>query len=224
MLLCLRWAKERLNDSKADSSARLVSVFNDVGDYDAMRRASALNLSAEEIVGASRQLSLQATCRTENRGLTRTFSVLAAWAKANVQRPILIIVWTEKGYAYPTMVYQSGGKLKGIGSHLYVFLPLCGEIKMSTGGADRKLAAGIQLNEPTVGKPNGFDAYVIATMTDSDPVLREYHNELYGSVPGAGLNDVPNPAQANAEGYNTTNHPRPPLPEPIYSEPFVGPR
>ena len=187
-----------------------------------MSRASVLNLSADEIGSAARQLSLQATCRTANRGLTRTFSVLAAWAKANVQRPILIIVWTEKGYTYPTMVYQSGGKLKGIGSHLYIFLPLCGEIKMSTGGADRKLAAGIQLNEPTVGKPSGFDAYVIATMTDSDPVLHEYDNELYGSVPGASQDDVP--AQADAGVYNITNHPRPPRPEPIYEDPFVGPR
>ena len=83
MLLCLRWAKERLNDSKADSSTRLIAVFNDIGDYDARSRISGLNLNADGIESAARQLSLQATCRTGNRGLTRSFSVLASWAKVN---------------------------------------------------------------------------------------------------------------------------------------------
>ena len=98
---------------------------------------------------------------------------------------------------------------------------------MSTGGADRKLAAGIQLNESTVGRPSGFDAHVIATMTDSDPVLHEFDNELYGSVRGDSLDDVP--AQADAGVYDVTSHPgprppRPRSPEPVYEVPFVGPR
>ena len=182
LVLCLNWAKQRLNNSKVSTAERLQAIFSDLAQHVSMSKVSVSGLSAPNIESAARQLTLLAAPILEQEGMTRSFSILENLASSHPQTPVVVIVRTERGFAYPVVAYKSGGGIFGAYKHIYIFLPLCGEIKMELKNASARLRDGIVLSFSQVGKPCGFRAYTIAT--DNDPVLHVVENSLYGAVGG----------------------------------------
>ncbi len=235
LVLCLRWAKERLNNSKADGSSRLASVFSDIGQDRAMCLASVPDLNTKNIESAARQLVLNARFVGLD-GIAANFGFLAYTASNHVQNPCIVIVWTDTGHAFPMAAYQSGGKLKGWGSHLYVFLPLCGELKLSPKTAVNELASGILLSAPE-GRPQKHEDFVIATgggsataASGGDTTLRHVANDIYApmheydTVHHYAVVEGPLPIPAPKPKNWPATAPKPPRPKPRAVGPPVAPK
>ena len=182
LVLCLAWVKERQSNSKASSGERLGAVFGALGSYQSLAIASVRDLSAANIESAARQMKLQATPVSHAAAMTRSFGTLATLARV-AKRPSIVIFRTSRGYAYPTVAYKSGGKVKGLGSHLYVFLPLCGELKLAPKRASEKLGQGVSIDPSATGPLRSFEQYVITAGGEGEETTyRTFDNSaLYGS-------------------------------------------
>lgn len=216
-VLCLRWISERMRNSGADGARRLGQVFSAMTQSSALVQAHGGSIHAHSIQGMARSFDLQVTC-THSRTLTSDFSALARVANAQAKKSYLILVETDKGHVYPTAVYKSGGKFKG--SHLYVFLPLCGELRLSPGGAGEILSRCISLSL-SEGEPVRFDAYEVDNYTAKGKDNPSYEGIVSGGG-ASGAVGMPRHADnsSNESHYEPIGFSPSPSPEP----PPVPPR
>jgi len=216
-VLCLSWIKHRLNNSKVDGVSRIGAVFSDIDNLTSLSRASLRCLDARNIESTARQLSLE-TSLIADANPTADFSVLARAANDHPQTPCLIIVGTDKGHVFPVVAYKSGGKIKGLGSHLYVFSPLCGELKLQPKTASQVLRNCVSLTQDE-GRPERYDAFTVKSyhapagvehIDANDGAIGGFDNVVYGAVDVAPSRPAPPPKPPRPYPVKPPVPPKPP--------------
>lgn len=160
LLLCLGWVANRSSRSKNDGETRLKQIFMNSDWMEGLSKTVIKNFSdSDSIQSAARHFNCQAALLSSD--VTYSFGSVAELAKEYRQTAVVAIYWTERGFVYPVVAYQSAGKFKGVGSHLYMFLPLLGEIKIAPSEVAEKIVDGIHVPTHITGKLGTIHAYLV---------------------------------------------------------------